>query len=112
MLRAKVVVFVGIVLLLAQVPCIAACAGQLCDGLASASMPPCHRHRNHSEDRGSACPYQMTAGPVMSQQATDAKADPAVCPMPDGLVRWSSPRHALDTSPPGLPGFATAVLRI
>jgi hypothetical protein len=68
MFRAKMIVVVAGAILLAQMQCIAACAGGLCNDLAKTeSVPPCHRHHDHSKDQGPApCSHQ----PVISQATT------------------------------------------
>jgi len=123
MLRAQAVLFAAVALLTAQIPCLAACAGDLCSEISSASIPPCHRHRQHPDNRGSNCARQGVTTAAIPEQAVHAKsqlASVASAPVTNGPVRPSpvAPEmrggaSALSAaSPPGMISLSSVVLRI
>ena len=76
MFRAKVIVLVAMAMLFAQLQCVAACAGNLCapDNARTESIPPCHRHHNHSHDKIPGCPQQALNPPATSPQTAHVDA--------------------------------------
>ena len=119
MLRAKLAVFVAMALMLAQPPCIAACASQMCDTVSSASLPPCHRHHNHSQDRNPNCLHQANVSSAISNQALHAELQPfsvgsqAVAPTtPLPSETWFREVSFSVASPPHIQSLSSVLLRI
>jgi hypothetical protein len=119
MLRAKLVVFVAMALMLAQLPCIAACASHVCDTVSSASLPPCHRHHNHSRDRNPNCLHQAMVSSAISNQALHAELQPfsvgsrAVAPTtPVPSETWFREVPFSVASPPHIQSLSSVLLRI
>lgn len=119
MLRAKLIVLVATAMLLAQLPCIAACAGQVCDTVSSASLPPCHRHHNHSQGSSPNCLHQAMFSSAIPGHTLHAElqlvavGSPAVVQgltlLPETRPREAAPPVA---SPPGQEELSSVVLRI
>ncbi|HEY6344734.1 MAG TPA: hypothetical protein VIY49_24830 [Bryobacteraceae bacterium] len=113
---------VAIVVVVAQVQCVAACAGDACgDAAKRESMPPCHRHHNHSNDQDSAsCAHQTLSAPAIQQQAVhvESPAYVALGAAASGtsavIARdtWGNTANPSNFSPPGTPGLSSVVLRI
>ena len=123
MLRAQAVIFAAMALLTAQLPCLAACAGDLCREVSSASIPPCHRHRQHPDDRGSNCTRQVLAAAGIPEQAVHAKSQLAtvtdaavskgpVRPMPVAPEARGRATAVFAASPPGMISLSSVVLLI
>ena len=77
MFRAKLIVLIAVTMVFAQLQCAAACAGNRCgpEFAKSQSVPPCHRHRDHSQDRSPAsCGYQLTSPPATTLQVLEVRA--------------------------------------
>ena len=77
MFRAKLIILIAATMVFAQFQCALACAGNLCtpEFAKSQPVPPCHRHHDHSHDRGPAsCGYQLTSPPATSVQMLQMRA--------------------------------------
>ena len=122
MIRAKLIVFIALATVFAQLQCVAACAGNWCgpDLGKSQSVPPCHRHHDHSQDRTPAsCGHQLMNPPATSPHAIQLQA-PIMVPI--GLVASSAwvvradvrvdRLHPAAFSPPEAVRPAPSVLRI
>jgi hypothetical protein len=113
---------IGIVVVVAQVQCVAACAGGACaDAAKRGSIPPCHRHHNHSNDQDPAsCAHQTLSAPGIQQQAVHVEfpAFVALAAAASGtstaILRdaWGNSPYPPNFSPPGTPGLSSVVLRI
>jgi hypothetical protein len=119
MLRVKLVVFVAMALPLAQLPCMAACASHMCDTVSSASLPPCHRHHNHSHDRNPNCLHQAMVSSAISNQALHAELQPfsvgsrAAAPAtPVPPETWFREVSFSAASPPHKQSLSSVLLRI
>ena len=123
MAPAKLIVTVAAVVLFAQLQCVAACAADLCGANLSRteSVPPCHKHHNHSHDQAPAsCSFHLTVTqatsphtpqldePVLSALGLAATAS-AILPLAgDSWVADLS-----DPSPPGMTALqSSTVLRV
>lgn len=122
MAPAKLIVAVAAVMLIVQVQCTAACAAELCGAKRSQteSVPPCHKHHDHSHDQAPAsCSFRLV---VSSATAPPAPQWEIPVPAVLGLVATvltvppgAAPSWSLDvsvTSPPGIPRNSSAILRI
>jgi len=120
--RTKLIIVIAIAMVFAQLQCVAACASNWCgpDLTKSQSLPPCHRHHDHSQDRTPAsCVHQLTnpeatpphvvqmRAPIMV--ALDLVTDLAVVVGADVRVDGS---HPTAFSPPEPVRTAPSVLRI
>jgi hypothetical protein len=119
MLRPKVIVIVAIALLFLQLPCVAACANHLCEDVVSASIPPCHRHHNHSQDRHSSCVHQTMVSTAAADHVLHTEfelpsvvAPCATCSTTVLLGRWFRGLDLFVASPPHLESLSSVVLRI
>ncbi len=121
MLSAKLVVLLAVASLFAQLHCATACAANSCgtDSANTSSVPPCHRHHDHSHERNpDSCPHQFVA-PVASVQGLHIEMPLASVPgLPAAMsaVRladmWSSDPAFAASSPPGLRDLSSTLLRI
>jgi hypothetical protein len=116
---AKLIVAVAAAILVAQVQCVAACAADACVSQ-TASVPPCHKHHDHSHDQTPAsCSFNHIITPAMQPHASllDLPA-PSVLGLaatmslvlPVDIQTWAL--DLLVPLPPGSPGISSAVLRI
>ena len=113
---------IAIILVVAQLQCVAACVGGACaDAAKRESMPPCHRHQNQSSDQGAApCVQQTLSTAAMPQQVMQVAFLPhlasaaAVSGTSAGVVgdTWGNPVYLSNFSPPGTQGLPAVVLRI
>lgn len=74
MFRAKLIAFIAVAILFTQLQCVAACTNALCgfDFGKTQSVPPCHRHHDHSHDRvPSTCWHQAINPPAIPPQSID-----------------------------------------
>jgi hypothetical protein len=122
MLRAPLILFTAALLLIAQIQCAAACAFPMvrADSAKSESIPPCHRHRDHSQDRVPAsCAHPSVCLAAVAPQAQHADVPqfsgiglPAVS-APDVAAEMRARVPALaDSPPPGVHRLSSVVLRI
>jgi hypothetical protein len=116
---AKLIVAVAAAILFAQVQCAAACAADACASRTT-SVPPCHKHHDHSHDQNPAsCSFHLIITPAMQPHAPQLDI-PA--PSVLGLAATISLVLPVDTqswalalsepSPPGIPGISSTVLRV
>jgi hypothetical protein len=110
---------IAIVVVFAQVQCVAACTDGACaDAAKRESMPPCHRHHSHSNDRdSSSCVNQTLSAAGIPQQAVHVEFPASVAPVSGtstGIDRdtWGNPPYPSNSSPPGTAGLSSVVLRI
>ncbi len=122
MVRASLTVIAGIGLIVAQALCAMTCSGGICSALnKSQSLPPCHRHHNHSNDQDPAsCVHQNLASAAIVHQTVQVPlpnlpdlgaAEP---PQPQAIsaIAWANARYFSNSSPPGAKGISSVVLRI
>jgi hypothetical protein len=123
MIRVALTAIAGIGLMVAQVQCVTACVGDICSDLAkSESLPPCHRHHNHSDGKVPAsCVHQNLAAPAIMQQTAHVEfpalldlgaAGQPVTPQAILSVAWAGMPYFSNSSPPGAKGISSVVLRI
>lgn len=119
MLRAKLMVIVAMALLFVQLPCVAACASHFCEDVLSASVTPCHRHHNHSQDPHSGCVHQTMVSTATSDRAFQIEFElpplAAPCATYSAAVLPVGRCRGLDfsvASPPHLESLSSVVLRI
>jgi hypothetical protein len=127
MVRAGFNVLATAVLLLAQVQCATACAGEICAELAkSEALPPCHRHGHHSQSQDqsnrqdpASCAHQNLSAPAISPQIVQVESPSLfVLGIPVSAVPLlpietrADARHGSNFSPPGTGGLSCIVLRI
>ena len=110
---------IAIVVVFAQVQCVAACADSACaDAAKRESMPPCHRHHNPSSDQdSSSCVHEALSAASIPQQAVQVELPAygaAVSGTSAGIVRdtWCTSPYPSNLSPPGTPDLSSVVLRI
>jgi hypothetical protein len=113
---------VAIVVVFAQVQCVATCTDGACaDAAKRESIPPCHRHHNHSNDQDPAsCAHQTLSAMAIQQQAVHvefpafgalgAAASGTSAAIPHDAS--GNPPYPLNFSPPGTAGLSSVVLRI
>jgi CDP-diacylglycerol pyrophosphatase len=122
MRRAQIIVFTAVALLITQLQCATACVIQACaaDSASSQSVPPCHRHHNHSQDRMPAsCNHQNASAAVVSSQVQPAAVPlfpmmvvPAIS-QPSLAAEMRSRELAISfASPPGVTCLSSVILRI
>ena len=113
MFRARLILFIGIAILLAQLQCLALCAGDVC-GADLAKMhpvPPCHHHRDQPQDRGPGTCWHPATPPAASPAsaaihppatpAVGVTADSAAAPNAGALAAYL---ELSAFSPPGMVG--------
>jgi uncharacterized membrane protein len=107
--------------LFAQLQCVAACAAQLCTGVShSESLPPCHRHHDHSHDQAPvSCAHQVVRARAATPQTLQLDAPIVSLLSPGTTISGGSPTDTRTTalnfssfSPPGFTGLSCVVLRI
>jgi hypothetical protein len=116
---AKLIVTVAAAILFAQVQCVAACAADACASR-TASVPPCHKHHDHSHDQTPAsCSFHLIITPAMQPHAPQLDVPtPSVLGLaamislvlPVDTQSWAL--NLLDPSPPGTASISSTVLRI
>ena len=123
MFRAKLIVLIAVTMAFAQFHCAVACAGNGCNLEVARchSVPPCHRHHDHSHDRTAAsCGFELTKPPATSLQVLQMRATVTVslgtlANLASVVARDAYPnRLALPVafSPPESPHNTPSVLRI
>jgi hypothetical protein len=122
MVRAKLIVFIATAMVFAQLQCVSACVGNWCglDFGKSQSVPPCHRHHDHSHDQTPAsCSHQFTNPPAAARDLLHMQAPAMVALGPVtklagaiGPSTRSSELGPAEFSPPESVRTAPTVLRI
>jgi hypothetical protein len=120
--RVKLIMLAAMAILFAQIQCVAACVGQLCsaDFAKTESVPPCHRHHNHSHDQtpGSCTDHfivSRTTSPQAAQVDTSAFSVLGVGTMMPAALLADARASALDFStfsPPEFQKLPATVFRI
>jgi hypothetical protein len=116
---AKLIVTVAAAILFAQVQCVAACAADACASR-TASVPPCHKHHDHSHDQTPAsCSFHLIITPAMQPHAPQLDIPaPSVLGLAATIslvLPVNTESWALDLSeppPPGITSISSTVLRI
>lgn len=119
---AKLIVAVAAVMLFAQIQCIAACAADVCGARfgQTESVPPCHKHHDHSHDQAPrSCSLRIVITSATSQHAPQLEMPvlSVLGPVPtvSSVLRADAQWWVLvvsDASPPGIPRNSSAILRI
>jgi hypothetical protein len=121
-LRCRLVVVLGLMLLLGRSACMALCTLETCDVSESASgtIPPCHHHHDNSTKHIPApCSHQLVVASIVSSEAAPAYLPTvafATLPVHSSVSFSSlflgSGFLAQNVSPPGLDSLSYVVLRI
>src|SRR5215469_14745385 len=122
MFRAKLMISVVLMAVsLAQLQCITACAGERCGPTfpKMLSVPPCHRHHDHSQDRSpGSCSHRLVNSPAIASHVFQVQSPTAAAfglSLQDGdlsLDTFRKPLRLVGFSPPESVHTASSVLRI
>ncbi|HUA63782.1 MAG TPA: hypothetical protein VML19_33850 [Verrucomicrobiae bacterium] len=108
-MHSKLILGIALILLVANVQCVASCMAGCGASPATSTMPPCHHHPSQPT-KASACPHHSDMAPAPAAMVIAMPASTAMAAAPEFHGIASAPRETwAGPSPP--PGFST-VLRI